>query len=217
MNESTTFGKMVKERRQQLEITKEDLANRANCATISVRRIEAGSLRPSIQLAEQLAEALNVPVAEQEAFIKLARNVSSGNGAGKRKIQEQIPAGEPGIDSRMWQYTEYFLPLLPLIFMALVLVINPRYLGTLAAVKPPFIIVNILPWGWLVIVLALGLMLVSKVVLQVGRRGRGKHQVYYRIGLNGFVLLFMTFPAILLILLAPALFQLLQSSVLDSR
>ena len=118
------------------------------------------------------------------------------------------------MDRRMWRHTEYLLTLLPLIFLGLMLMINPSYVGSLAAIEPPFVIVNVLPCGWLVFLIVLALMMSSKFVLQNGRRGQGKRQVYYRTGLNGFVLLFMTFPALLLLLLAPALFQLLRSGAL---
>jgi hypothetical protein len=89
-----TFGQLVKDRRQQLDLTQEELAIYVNCTTISDRRIEGGPLRPS---------------------------------------------------------------------------------------RP------------------------------------GGHQLYYRTGLNGFILLFITFPALLLIFLAPALFQLLRSGVFKPK
>ncbi len=206
---SQPFGLWVKERRHALDLTQEELADRAGCATISIRRIEAGTLRPSLQLAEQLALVLEIPDEEQTDFIKQARSIENGNGVNKKP--------EPvlqGIDSRMWRHTEYLLTLLPLIFMTIVLIINPRYLAELAAIEPPFLIVNLLPCGWFVFALVLALMVASKAVLQNGRRGGSRWQVYYRTGLNGFVLLFMTLPALLLILLAPALFQLMRSGAL---
>jgi hypothetical protein len=92
--------------------------------------------------------------------------------------------------------------------------INPRYIGTLVAMEPPFLVVNVIPCGWLVFLMVFGLMVLSKYVLQNGRRATGDRRVYYRTGLNGFVLLFLTFPALLLLLLAPALFQLIRSGAL---
>ena len=205
------FGQLVRERRHALGLTQEELAHRAGCATISVRRIEAGSLRPSTQLAEQLADVLAIPAEECDKFIRMARSVTNG----KSMPQENSnPIPEPGMDGRMWRQTEYLLTLLPLIFLVLVLIINPSYIGTLAAIEPPFVIVNVLPCGWLVFAIVFALMMSSKFVLQNGRRGQGKRQVYYRTGLNGFVLLFLTFPALLLLLLAPALFQLLRSPII---
>lgn len=206
-NES--FGQWVKARRHSLDLTQEELADRAGCATISIRRIEAGTLRPSVQLAEQLAVVLEIAEEEEAEFMKQARSVANGNGMNKKP--EPVTQG---IDSRMWRHTEYLLTLLPLIFMGIVLIINPRYLAELAVIEPPFLIVNIVPCGWFVFALVLALMVASKAVLQNGRRSSGGRQVYYRTGLNGFVLLFMTFPALLLILLAPALFQIMRSGAL---
>lgn len=212
---SQTFGQMVRERRLFLDMTQEELAERAGCATISARRIEAGTLRPSSQLAEQLANVLGIPAEERDAFVKLARMVNSSKNDPKEEVSlfSDMPM-MPGVDARMWRHTEYLLTLLPLIFLVIAVVINPRYMGELTALKPPFLIANVLPCGWLVFMVVIALMVSSKVVLQNGRRGSGNQQIYYRTGLNGFVLLFMTFPALLLLLLAPALFQLLRSGAL---
>jgi len=73
MNQETTFGSIVKERRHQLGLTQTELARRANCAAITVRKIEADAMRPSVQIAEHLAVALNIPEEEHLAFIRLAR------------------------------------------------------------------------------------------------------------------------------------------------
>lgn len=209
-----TFGQLVREKRTQLELTQEKMAQQAGCATISARRIEAGTLRPSTQLAEQLADVLQIPAEERKAFVKLGRAVSYKNNEDKEENNApQLPLAQ-GMDARMWRHTEYLLTLLPLVFLVMAMVINPRYIGELMAMEPPFLVVNLIPCGWLVFVLVFALMVSSKFVLQNGRRATGKRQVYYRTGINGFVLLFLTFPALLLLLLAPALFQLLRSDLL---
>jgi transcriptional regulator with XRE-family HTH domain/energy-coupling factor transporter ATP-binding protein EcfA2 len=66
-------GEVVRRLRRALDLTQRDLAQRAYCATGTVRRIESGDLRPSRELAFQLAEALGVPDADREAFLALAR------------------------------------------------------------------------------------------------------------------------------------------------
>ena len=73
MNQPLTFGQIVKERRQALGLTQAELARRVGCATITIRKIEYDSLRPSVQIAERLALALSIPEAEQLAFVRLAR------------------------------------------------------------------------------------------------------------------------------------------------
>jgi transcriptional regulator with XRE-family HTH domain len=56
-----------------LGLTQAELARRVSCAAITIRKIEADALRPSVQIAERLAMALNIPEEEHLAFIRLAR------------------------------------------------------------------------------------------------------------------------------------------------
>jgi len=73
MNRNTAFGRWLKERRKAQDLTQENLAELAGCATETIRKIEAGVLRPSKQIAERLAEVLDVPDVERAAFVRLAR------------------------------------------------------------------------------------------------------------------------------------------------
>lgn len=73
MLEEVKLGHLVKDRRSALGLTQAELANRAGCATVTVRRIEANTLRPSFQLAELLARSLNIPEEEQINFVRVAR------------------------------------------------------------------------------------------------------------------------------------------------
>lgn len=73
MDEEITFGSIVKERRSALGLTQAELARRVGCAAITIRKIEADALRPSVQIAQHLARALDIPAEEQHAFIRLAR------------------------------------------------------------------------------------------------------------------------------------------------
>lgn len=68
-----TFGGWVKLRRRSLGLTQEQLAYRVGCAAVSLRKIESDERRPSLQLAQQLAVHLLLPEAEQEMFLKTAR------------------------------------------------------------------------------------------------------------------------------------------------
>jgi transcriptional regulator with XRE-family HTH domain len=54
------FGEWVKLRRHFLGLTQTELGRRAGCAAITIRKIEAGDLHPSREVAAQLAEHLNV-------------------------------------------------------------------------------------------------------------------------------------------------------------
>ncbi|MEM7331000.1 MAG: helix-turn-helix transcriptional regulator [Chloroflexota bacterium] len=211
INFNQPFGQWLRQRRKVAHLTQQQLAEQAGCATISIRRIEAGTLRASTQLAEQLASVLDIPLAEQASFIKYARHIQSeSNPPTETQSPEGTsppipPNGNDQEGTKMWRQTEYMLALLPLFFAIIVLIVNPRYLGTLAVMEPPFLIVNVLPCGWFVFLVVLGLMMASKYTLQHGRSQN--RSTLYRTGINGVVLLCMTFPALLLILLAPALFQ----------
>ncbi len=73
--EALAFGRLVRERRRVLDLTQEKLAQRAGCATVTLRKIEHGDLRPSVGAAERLAVALAIPPEEQAGFVRLARAV----------------------------------------------------------------------------------------------------------------------------------------------
>ena len=73
MDETTSFGLWVKRRRKMLDLTQAELAERVGCAMMTVQKIEADERRPSKELAERLAELLEVPDAEHGRFVKAAR------------------------------------------------------------------------------------------------------------------------------------------------
>lgn len=74
MNQEITFGQFIKEHRKKLDLTQAELARRVGCATITLRKIESDTLRPSVQIAERLAMTLNIPLEERADFIRLARH-----------------------------------------------------------------------------------------------------------------------------------------------
>ena len=62
-------------RRRTFDWTQEELAKRVGCAIGTIRKIEADELRPSKQLAEILAQRLDIPSQDREDFVRLARGV----------------------------------------------------------------------------------------------------------------------------------------------
>lgn len=68
-----SFGRWLKRLRAQHDLTQEALAELAYCSVQTIRFFESGKRRPSLEMAERLAEVLAVPAAEQPHFIKLAR------------------------------------------------------------------------------------------------------------------------------------------------
>ncbi len=73
MNSFVTFGRWLKAQRRANDLTQNELARRAYCAEITIRKIEADALRPSRELAELLARALEVEAAEASELARQAR------------------------------------------------------------------------------------------------------------------------------------------------
>ncbi|MEJ2488182.1 MAG: helix-turn-helix domain-containing protein, partial [Anaerolineales bacterium] len=88
INSPVFFGEWVKRRRKALDLTQEELANRASCSKHAVRKIESGERRPSRQLAGLLAQALDIPPDERQEFVRVAR--------GERQL-EKLPT--PALES----------------------------------------------------------------------------------------------------------------------
>jgi transcriptional regulator with XRE-family HTH domain len=76
MDGAGALGRWMKQRRKALDLTQDDLARRVGCAAETIRKIEAGRLRPSRQIAELLANHLTIPAEERATFIALARSGS---------------------------------------------------------------------------------------------------------------------------------------------
>jgi transcriptional regulator with XRE-family HTH domain len=70
------FAAWLKHRRIALNFTREALAKRAHCSASTLRRLEAGDLRASEQLAASLAKALDLSSDQIEAFTRFARGES---------------------------------------------------------------------------------------------------------------------------------------------
>jgi WD40 repeat protein/transcriptional regulator with XRE-family HTH domain len=73
--QNISFGNFVRQRRREMDLTQEELARRVGCAAITLRKIEADSLRPSVQIAERLAMALAIPLDDRAEFVRSARAI----------------------------------------------------------------------------------------------------------------------------------------------
>ena len=71
--EVLTFDRWLRRRRKGLDLTQEQLAERVSCSVDTIRKIEAGERRPSQQIAEFLARALEIAPDEHALFIHIAR------------------------------------------------------------------------------------------------------------------------------------------------
>jgi predicted ATPase/transcriptional regulator with XRE-family HTH domain len=68
-----TFGEWLRQRRSEHHLTREEFARRVGCSVSLLRKIEGGERRPSSQIAELIANCLNIPPEERSSFVKVAR------------------------------------------------------------------------------------------------------------------------------------------------
>ncbi len=73
MSAERSFGDWLRQHRRALDLTQEELARQVGCSAITLRKLEAEERRPSKQIAERLAEVLNVPAGERADFLRFAR------------------------------------------------------------------------------------------------------------------------------------------------
>jgi len=73
MDGEITFGSWLKQRRRELGVAQEELADHAGCSAAMLRKIESGERHPSGPVAQLLADYLHIRSDEREAFIAFAR------------------------------------------------------------------------------------------------------------------------------------------------
>src|SRR5262245_58908439 len=73
MEPTDSFGYWLRRRRKALDLTQQELAGQVGCTVDTIKKIEADARRPSKQLAELLANRLQVPPEERRAFLDAAR------------------------------------------------------------------------------------------------------------------------------------------------
>ncbi len=74
MNDGYTFGSWLKQRRKRLHLTQHELAQAVGYADVTLRKVEADELRPSVEMAQRLAAALQIPAADAAQFLRFARD-----------------------------------------------------------------------------------------------------------------------------------------------
>lgn len=72
MEDESSFGNWMRRRRKALDLTQQELAQRAGYATTTIRKIETDARRPSRMMAERLAEVLELSGDERAMFIEAA-------------------------------------------------------------------------------------------------------------------------------------------------
>ena len=91
MGERITFGGWLKQRRTDLGMTQEELAERIGCSPIMLRKLEAGMRRPSVQIALLLGDFFSIPTDERTAFVTFARTGGATPGAPGTGTVESSP------------------------------------------------------------------------------------------------------------------------------
>jgi predicted ATPase/DNA-binding XRE family transcriptional regulator len=71
--EEHSFGYWLRRRRKTLDLTQEVLADRVGCSVALIRKMESEERRPSTQIAQRLAEILNIPPGEYKDFLRFSR------------------------------------------------------------------------------------------------------------------------------------------------
>src|SRR6266542_3642850 len=77
MEEEVSFGEWLRKQRRALDLSRQAFADQVGCAEVTLRRIEAGTLKPSKELANMLLEKLGIPETERPHWISFARGSSS--------------------------------------------------------------------------------------------------------------------------------------------
>jgi predicted ATPase len=83
MGGNLSFGRWMKQRRVELDLTHKELADRLACSVSLLRKYEAGLRRPPLRTANRLADLLAIPPGQRAAFLQYARGA------------EPAPAGAP--------------------------------------------------------------------------------------------------------------------------
>jgi predicted ATPase/DNA-binding XRE family transcriptional regulator len=68
-----SFGNWIKRLRKALDLTQGELAQRVGCSPSLIFKIESDERRPSRQIAELLAQHLEIPPDQRDLFLKVAR------------------------------------------------------------------------------------------------------------------------------------------------
>jgi predicted ATPase/transcriptional regulator with XRE-family HTH domain len=77
MSDTPAFAQWLKRQRKALGLTQDTLARQVGCATITIQKLEAGTLRPSVQIAARLAEQLALTPEDRLGFLAAAQTANT--------------------------------------------------------------------------------------------------------------------------------------------
>ena len=79
METTISFGYWVRRQRKALDLTQQALADRVGCSLAAIKKIESDERRPSLQIAERMADILGIRVDQREMFLEVARGLRSAD------------------------------------------------------------------------------------------------------------------------------------------
>ena len=91
MDQEFSFGEWIRKRRTILGLTQEAIAEQVGYSIAMIRKIEDGERRPSPRAAVLLAQALEIPEDQQDAFLKVARQERTVDQLGPVEEEESFP------------------------------------------------------------------------------------------------------------------------------
>jgi len=97
MSDPSTFRTWLKRRRIERGLTQEELGELVGYAAQTIRKIEGGQRRPSLQLALKLAQVLQLGPEEQAAWMSAARAVAEPDEAATPPQALRSPTPSPGL------------------------------------------------------------------------------------------------------------------------
>jgi non-specific serine/threonine protein kinase len=93
--EEISFGFWLRKQRRALDLSRQAFAGQVGCAEVTLRRIEAGTLKPSKELANIILERLGIDEIARPGWISFARGISSLPGfspPSTKKPNSNLPA-----------------------------------------------------------------------------------------------------------------------------
>src|SRR5215216_3254320 len=91
METTSSFGYWIRRQRKALDLTQQALADWVGCSLAAIKKIEGDERRPSRQIAERLADVLDIPASQREIFLEVARGI--------RSVDQFSLAREPAVPS----------------------------------------------------------------------------------------------------------------------
>src|SRR5690349_4399904 len=85
----------LRKQRRALDLSQKALADQVGCAEVTLRRVEAGTLKPSKELASLLLEKVGIPEIERSQWLSFARGLSGSplsSSQSSNKPKSNLPA-----------------------------------------------------------------------------------------------------------------------------